>query len=399
MTMAPSASDVSFDPYDLEIRANPYGVYRRLRDEAPLYYNEQHDFYAVSRYQDMEFVLGEREQFISGKGETLDVLQTGTPSPPGLFINEDGALHAMHRAIVSILFTPRAISNLEPHIRKFCADILDSLAGVERFDFVRDFASQVPMRVVGMLIGIPEKDQEALRDHFEVFLQARPDDTASPLEGIGASVGFFTDYIDWRVEHPSDDLMTTLLNHEFEDVTGGTRRLTREEVLVFLILIASAGGDTTSRHIGWSGKVLGDNPDQRRLLVEDPSLIPNAVEEILRLEPPSYHVARYVTRDSEFHGRTVPEGSALVMLPGAANRDDRRFTDPDTVDVRRKMGRTLVFGYGAHHCLGAALARLEGRIVLEEVLKRFPDWDVDHDNAKLTDGFITRGWDTLPVVV
>src|SRR3984957_4353732 len=397
--MAPSASDVSFDPYDLEIRANPYAVYRRLRDEAPLYYNEQHDFYAVSRYQDMEFVLGEREQFISGKGETLDVLQTGTPSPPGLFINEDGALHAMHRAIVSILFTPRAISNLEPHIRKFCADILDSLAGVERFDFVRDFASQVPMRVVGMLIGIPEKDQEALRDHFEVFLQARPDDTASPLEGIGASVGFFTDYIDWRAEHPSDDLMTTLLNHEFEDLTGAPRRLTREEVLVFLILIASAGGDTTSRHIGWSGKVLGDNPDQRRLLVEDPSLIPNAVEEILRLEPPSYHVARYVTRDSEFHGRTVPEGSALVMLPGAANRDDRRFTDPDRVDVRRKMGRALVFGYGAHHCLGAALARLEGRIVLEEVLKRFPDWEVDHDNAKLTDGFITRGWDTLPVVV
>jgi cytochrome P450 len=207
----------------------------------------------------------------------------------------------------------------------------------------------------------------------------------------------FGEYVDWRAKHPSDDLMTQLLNVEFVDDVGTKRRLTREEVLTFLILIASAGNDTTNRLIGWIGKVLGDNADQRQLLVEDPSLIPNAIEEILRLEPPSYHIARYVAHDAEFHGQTIPAGSMLMCLPGAAHRDERHFSNPATCDVRRKMGRTMTFGYGAHHCLGAALARLEGRVVLEEVLKRFPSWSVDQENIKLTPGFITRGWESMPV--
>ena len=154
--------------------------------------------------------------------------------------------------------------------------------------------------------------------------------------------------------------MTLMLNVDFEDETGTIRRLTRDEILTYVILIAGAGNDTTNRLIGWTGKVLGDHPDPRRQLVEDPSLIPNAIEEILRFEPPPYHIARYVADDAEFHGATVPAGSMLVGLPGAANRDERRFADPDTFDIRRKMGHILTFGYGAHHCLGAALARLEG---------------------------------------
>ena len=395
------ASDVYFDPFDLGIRAHPYAVYRRLRDEAPLFYNGTHDFFVVTRFDDVERLLTDRDSFISSKGGVLDVLKSGIEMPPGMFIFEDPPLHTKHRALVSRIFTPKSMSAIEPEIRAYCASTLDRLVGRDGFDFVCDIGAEVPMRVIGMLLGIPESDQVALRDQLEQSMQGTYDEARieEPLQGLNQSFEAFGEYVDWRAEHPSDDLMTLMLTIEFEDDTGTIRRLTRDEILTYVILIAGAGNDTTNRLIGWTGKVLGDHPDARRQLVEDPSLIPNAIEEILRFEPPPYHIARYVAGDAEFHGETVPAGSALVGLPGAANRDERRFAEPDTFDIRRKMGHILTFGYGAHHCLGAALARLEGRVVLDEILKRFPTWQVDEDRARLTDGFLTRGWETLPVSV
>jgi len=191
--------------------------------------------------------------------------------------------------------------------------------------------------------------------------------------------------------------MTELLNAEFEDVTGNVRRLRREEVLTYINVVAGAGNETTMRLIGWAGTVLADHPDQRRELVENPSLIPNAIEELLRFEPPAPHVGRYVARDVELYGRTVPAGNAMLLLVGAANRDDRRFPDGDRFDVHRNVGQHLTFGYGAHFCLGAALARVEGRVALEEVLKRFPEWEVDREHARLAPTSTVRGWETLPV--
>jgi cytochrome P450 len=395
------ASDVYFDPFDLGIRAQPYAVYRRLRDEAPLFYNGTHDFFVVTRFDDVERLLGDRDTFISSKGGVLDVLKSGIEMPPGMFIFEDAPLHTKHRGLVSRIFTPKSMSAIEPQIRAYCASALDRLVGRDGFDFVRDIGAEVPMRVIGMLLGIPESDQVALRDQLERSMQGTYDESRldEPLQGLNQSFDVFGEYVDWRAEHPSDDLMTLMLTIEFEDDTGTIRRLTRDEILTYVILIAGAGNDTTNRLIGWTGKVLSDHPDARRQLVEDPSLIPNAIEEILRFEPPPYHIARYVASDAEFHGETVAAGSALVGLPGAANRDERRFAHPDTFDLRRKMGHILTFGYGAHHCLGAALARLEGRVVLDEILKRFPTWQVDEDRARLTDGFLTRGWETLPVSV
>ena len=174
--------------------------------------------------------------------------------------------------------------------------------------------------------------------------------------------------------------MTVLLNAEFEDETGTIRTLSRDEVLTYTQVIAGAGNETTGRLIGWLGKVLGDHPDQRRQLVEDRSLIPNTIEETLRFEPTGPHIARYVARDVEYYGTTVPAGSAILLLVGSANRDERRYDDPDRFDIHRDMGQHLTFGYGLHFCLGAALARLEGRVALDEVLSRFPDWEVDDDN-------------------
>jgi cytochrome P450 len=209
----------------------------------------------------------------------------------------------------------------------------------------------------------------------------------------------FADYIEWRADHPSDDLMTELLHAEFDDETGATRRLSREEILTFVNVIAGAGNETTTRLIGWTGKVLAEHPDQRRQLVADPALIPNAVEELLRFEPPAPHVGRFVARAVEHHGEKVPEGSAMLFLVGAANRDDRRFPDGDRFDIHRNAGPHLTFGFGIHFCLGAALARVEGRVALEELLKRFPHWDVDYDHARLAPTSTVRGWETLPVTV
>jgi cytochrome P450 len=257
----------------------------------------------------------------------------------------------------------------------------------------------MPVRVVGMLLGIPEEGQDAIRKRADAHLRTEAGEPMRYTDSSFATGRIFAEYLDWRVKHPSDDLMTELLEAEFEDETGTTRRLTREEVLTFVNILASAGAETTVRLIGWSGKVLADHPEQRRELVEDPSLIPNAIEELLRFEPPAPHVARYVTRDVEHHGRTVPAGSAIMFLIGAANRDERRHADGERFDIHRRVGHHLSFGHGIHFCLGAALARLEGRVALEEVLKRFPEWEVDLAGAKLASTSTVRGWETLPVLV
>jgi cytochrome P450 len=393
-----TGTDAAYDPYDIEINADPYPVFRRLREEAPLYRNETYDFYALSRFADVERGLTDRETYISGRGAILELIKADMEMPPGVIIFEDPPIHTMHRGLLSRVFTPKKMNALEPEIRDFCARSLDPLVGAGGFDFVRDLGAQMPMRVIGMLLGIPDQDQEAIRDRVDADLRTEPGKPMEVSRDQLVTGEAFAEYVDWRAEHPSDDLMTQLLQAEFEDETGATRRLTREEVLTYVNVVAGAGNETTTRLIGWAGKVLAEHPGQRRDLVEDRSLIPNAIEELLRYEPPAPHVARYVSRDVEHYGETVPEGSVMMFLVGAANRDDRRFPDGDRFDIRRDIGQHLTFGYGIHFCLGAALARLEGRIALDEVLNRFPEWDVDLDNARLSPTSTVRGWETLPIV-
>lgn len=392
-------SDLYYDPYDVEIDANPYPVYRRLRDEAPLYYNERYDFYAVSRYDDVERGLVDAKRFISGRGGILELIKSGIEMPPGTLIFEDPPVHTIHRGLLSRVFTPRRVAALEPKIRQFCASCLDPLVGAGGFDFVADLGAQMPMRVIGMLFGIPEADQEAIRRGADANLRT---EAGQPMEVSGELTfgsEMFADYIDWRIEHPSDDLMSDLLQVEFEDEHGVTRRLTRDEALLYTTVVAGAGNETTTRLIGWGGKVLAEHPDQRRELVADRSLLANAIEELLRFEPPGPHIGRYVPEDVEVYDETVPAGSAMLFVAASANRDERRFTDPDRFDIHRVIGQHLAFGYGIHYCLGAALARLQGRIALDEVLDRFPEWDLDMDRAELAPTSTVRGWETLPVVV
>lgn len=385
---------VYYDPYRIDITRDPYPVYRRLRAEAPLYYNEEHDFFAVSRFDDVERGLSDNETFSSARGGILEIIKMNVPMPSGVFIFEDPPLHTVHRGVLSKVFTPKKMNALEPKIREFCARCLDPLVGAGRFDFVADLGAQMPMRVIGMLLGIPEQDLSAVRESADARLRT---EEGQAMEFTLSSEAF-AQYVDWREKNPADDLMTELLHTEFVDQTGTRRRLTRGEILLFVDVLAGAGNETTNRLIGWAGKTLADHPDQRRQLVEDRSLIPIAIEEILRFEPPGPHVGRYVTRAAEFHGRKVPAGSAILFLVGSANRDERRFRDGDRFDINREKRPHLSFGHGIHTCLGAALARVEARVALDEVLDRFPEWDVEIDKARLTPTSTVRGWETLPVV-
>jgi cytochrome P450 len=402
MGMTAVDSNVYYDPYDFEIDSDPYPIWKRLRDERPCYYNERYGFYAVSRFEDVERCFVDWKTYISGRGSVIEIIKSGMEMPPGSIIFEDPPAHDLHRGLLSRVFTPRKVLAIEPKVRQFCARSLDPLVGAGGFDFIRDLGAQMPMRTIGMLLGIPEADQEAIRDRIDDGLRLKDGSMPEPSSRITSddlSGNEFAEYIDWRAQHPSDDLMTELLNAEFEDVDGERRRLTRNEVLSYVMLLAGAGNETTTRLIGWTGKVLADNPDQRRELVEDRALIPNAIEELLRFEAPSPVQARYVTRDVEHHGTVVPQGSVMVLLNASANRDERRFDDPDRFDIHRTVGHHLSFGYGIHFCLGAALARLEGRVALDEVLRRFPTWEVDWDQAVQARTSTVRGWECLPVIV
>ena len=389
--------DVYYDPYDFEIDADPYPVWRRMREEAPLYWNEKYEFFALSRWDDVDKALLDWGNYISGRGSVLELIRANIPMPSGMILMEDPPIHHIHRSLLSRVFTPRRINALEPQVRQFTVDTLGPLVGAGGFDFIADLGAQMPMKVIGWLLGIPEQDQVAIRQQIDEGLRLEEGEESKLTESFGVQADLFVEYIEWRKTHPSDDLMTELLNAEFEDETGTRRTLNHDELLTIVNLLAAAGNETTARLIGWTGQVLSDHPDQRRALAEDRSLVPNAIEEVLRYEAPSPVQARYVTRDVEHYGQTVPEGSIMVLLNGSANRDDRHFPDGDRFDVRRDVGRHLAFGFGIHVCLGAPLARLEGRVALDEVLKRFPDWEVDYERARRARTSTVRGWETLPV--
>ena len=390
---------VYFDPYDVDINVNPYPAFTRLREEAPLYYNERYDFYALSRFADVNKALVDHETFSSARGAIVELIKANIDISPGTVIFEDPPIHDIHRKLLARMFTPRKVDALEPKIREYCARALDPLVGGGKFDFVTDLGAIMPMQVISALLGIPEDDQVMVREHTNATVRT---EAGKPMmAGRGFVTGeLFETYLDWRVDNPSDDIMTELLNAEFVDETGTTRKLTRVELLTYLNVVAGAGNETTTRLIGWAGKVLAEHPDQRRELAENPALIPQAIEELLRFEPPAPHVARYVTRDVEFYGQTVPEGSVMMMLIGAAVRDSRQFPpDGDVFDIHREVRQHLAFSVGTHYCLGSALARLEGRVALEEILKRFPDWDIDMANAWLSPTSTVRGWESMPAVL
>jgi cytochrome P450 len=399
MSATTTTAEPYFDPYDVDINADPYPAYERLREEAPAYYNDRYDFWALTRHADVEKALVNWQVFSNTRSDILDVIKSGVTLPPGVILFEDPPAHTMHRGLMSRVFTPKRMAALEDQVREYCIRCLDPLVGSDGFDIISELAAELPMRVIGMLLGIPEEDQVAVRDKTDADLRTRPGQPMKVREGTVANGDMFADYIEWRADHPSDDLMTQLLHAEFEDENGDKRTLKREEVLTYTTVLAGAGNETTGRLIGWLAKLLAEHPDQRRQVREDRSLIPRVIDEALRFEPTGHATARLVMEDTDYHGRSIPAGSAVLLLVAAANRDPRRYPNPDVFDIHREDIQHLTFGFGVHYCLGASLARLEGRVALDELLNRFPEWDIDYEQSKLSPSSTVRGWERMPIVL
>lgn len=394
-------TDLYWDPFSPELRDDPYPLWKRLRDEAPLYYNDRHDFWVLSRFHDIERAHKDVDTFSSSHGTTLESMSREPMTDTGLIIALDPPRHTMLRRLVSRAFTSRRVSMLEDRIRAVCADLLDPHMGGGSFDYVQDFSAILPPTIISFLLGVPEQDQEKLRHLVD-------DVFAIDESGIGmtgevsqnAILGLFEylgDQFADRKVHPRHDMFTELLQAEITDESGHVRRLTEQELVSFGILLFAAGSETVARHLGWAASVLPDYPDQRAELANDFSLIPNAVDEILRLEAPSPVQARWVTKNVTLHGVTLPANSRAVLVTGSAGRDERKYANPDVLDINRTVDLHLAFGYGVHFCLGAALARLESRIGLEETFKRWPEWQVNRDNAVLLYTSTVRGPLNLPI--
>ena len=390
--------DLYWDPYNAEQREVPYDTWRRLRDEAPVYHNERFGFWALSRFSDVLAASLDTETFSSARGITLDSI--GDPIPFPIMIMMDPPLHDAFRKVVSRAYTPRRIAALEDRIRELCAEYLDPFVGEGGFDFVQDFGMRLPVMVISTLLGFPEEDHDQLREWSDVSLhreEGKEGATPEAQEALNLTITYYMSQIEQRRRQPRDDMISALTEADLVTPDGEARKLDDLEVMGMLALISNAGNETVARMLGWAALVLDEYADARREMAEDPSLIPAGVEELLRYEAPSPIQGRYVTRDIELHGTVLPEGAKLALLTGSAGRDERKYPDPDTYDIHRSIDRHVTFGYGAHFCLGAALARMEGNVALAEVLRRFPTWEVDRSAVTYVATNTVRGPSSAPV--
>ena len=392
---------LAWDPLDEKYKVDPHPIWKRLRDEAPLYYNEQHDFYAVSRFADVDAFSRDPQTFCSSHGTVMEMI-TAEPTEMEIMIFMDPPEHTRYRRLVSKAFTPRRMMVLEDDIRRLCARLLDAQMGKSSFDYVQDFGARVPAYVIAALLGVPEEDRDMVRGWIDESFHLDPElgmynDVSA--EAMGKMMEYVTAQLVDRQRSPRDDMFTDLVNGEIVDEDGELRRLTLPQASSFALLIGSAGTETVARLLGWAALTLDDNPVQRVELTADASLIPNAVEELLRYEAPSPVQSRWCTADVEIHGQTIPANSKVVMITGSAGRDERAFPDADRFDIHRNIEHHLSFGYGIHFCLGAALARMEGRVALEETFKRFAEWSVDRDGAVPLYTSTVRGYSKLPISV
>ena len=388
---------IYYDPYDYEIDVDPHPVWRRMREEQPLYWNEKYGFWALSRFEDVWAAYHDTTTFSSSHGVQLETLDAPIDHPSMIFM--DPPEHDRLRQLVSRAFTPRRIRDLESSVTALVDSILEPFVGAEQFDYVEQFGALVPPMVIGELLGVPEADRDQLRHWFDDLLH-HDENSAGPSERvIAAAIATFeyvTAMIAERRRAPRDDMISALIEAELDD-EGGARTLDDLEVGSFVVLLAGAGVETVARLLSWAAVVLARNPDQRALLAEDPTLIANGIEELLRYEAPSPVNGRWVTQPFEVHGTVVPAESKILLLNGSANRDPREFDEPDRFDVTRVMKRHITFGYGAHYCLGAALARVEGRIALAGTLARFPTWEIDDSELVPVHTSTVRGFASVPI--
>lgn len=387
---------VVYNPFDWVTQHNPYPVYQRLRDEAPVYHNPDIGFWALSRYDDVVAAHLDTDVFTSTQGITIEGMEKDSP----FLIVKDPPEHTAHRKVVARLFTPRRIAALEPFIRQTAARLLDAIPDPRRFDAVADFSLRLPLDVISELIGIPEEFRLQIHELSD-RIAIRTDDGAMTEDGMIASMELaviLTDLVKGRRLSPGDDVITTLMTTPVEEPDGSTRMLTEDELAMRFLELSFAGHETVAKLIPNGIVALAWFPAARRELAASPALIPNAVEEMLRWDPPSHYQGRWTTRAIELHGVVIPAEQRVILVTASAVHDERKYPDPDAFDIHRDVDRHVSFGLGRHLCLGASLARMETRVAFEELLKRFPDFDIDASGVERHVNINVRGLAKLPVV-
>lgn len=395
-------SSVEFDPFSQDFFDGAYDTYRRLRDEAPLYYNAKWDFWALTRYDDVAPATKDHETFSSAKGATLDMVKAHDDAipVPKVIISMDPPEHQKMRRLVSNVFTPRAIASLEDMVREKVYERIEAL-NPERFDVVADFSALFPNEVITTMLGVPKADRDQIRRWLDLLLERRPGEIAVPKEGYEASMNtglYYYDLVQQRRAVPQDDMISRLIETEIER-DGVVEKLTDVDITGFATMLGGAGAETVTKLVGNAMVAFADFPAQWQKLRDDRRKVPAAVEELLRYEAPSQYQVRTATRDVTYHGTTIPAGSAVLLVTGSATRDERMFDDPDRLDIdrERKMGFNLAFGYGIHSCLGAALARMESRIALHALLDLLPEYEVDRAGLRRVAMSNVCGYANVPV--
>jgi cytochrome P450 len=384
---------VEYDPFSYEQDLDPYPVYRWMRDYAPVYRNDRLDFYAFTRYADVQAALLDAATYISSFGTSLEFMDS-PKSDIGLMIYMDPPRHTRYRKLVSKVFTAGRIRQLEPLVRAIANRHLDALVGRPRFDAVREFTARLPMDVISTILGIPEADRSEVQRKSNLMLHREPGNPMPTQEAIAASLeltSYWTDLLAERRRSPQEDLLSQLAEVEVDDDDGVRQRLSDDDIRGFLVLLATAGNETVTKLLATIFFELWRNPAERGRLVADPALIGNAVEETLRFDPPSQYQGRVTSRDVVLHGTTMPAGAKVLLINGATGRDERVFPEPDRYDVRRTIDGHLGFGFGRHLCIGAWLARMESRIGVEEFLRRWPRYEIPADGVERMHSSNVRG--------
>jgi cytochrome P450 len=392
---------VIYDPYSRQMQEDPYPTYRYFRDEEPCTHNPKMDFYALFRFEDVWEATLDWKTYSSSLGPILEN-KGEIPGEVMSIIGMDPPRHVRVRNLVSKGFTPRKIADLEGEVRRIARRYLDAVSGERSFDFQAALSNLLPMDVISVLVGIPEEDRATYRGWVDKGLERDPETGQPPpgaAEGMWSASGYVGRLLAERRERPRDDLVSLLAHSEYEDVDGAAKRLADHEVIAFIGLLAAAGAETTTKLLGNCMVYLARHPDQRRRLWEDPRLLPQAIEEVLRYDAPSQFQGRVALRDAEVHGVKIPRGARVALATGAACRDEREFPDPDRFDIERRPARQIYFGHGNHVCIGKSLARLEARVVLEEVRARFPDYEVDESGTTRTYQAHVRGFAKVPIRV
>jgi cytochrome P450 len=397
-----SYGSIEFDPFSATFFDDPSATYGRLRDEAPVYFNEEYGFYALSRYADVVAAHGDPVRFVSSYGVTLEMLLQKRPMNTNMMIVMDPPEHSNMRKLVSQAFSRNAIGSLEPLVAEVIAGYLDDLADRDEFDLVAEFAALFPVEVISTILGVPEGERQQVRLWVDMFLhreEGNPNTTHEGMEATLHMAGYFLDLVRAKRRKPDGLLISKLTEAVLVDDNGGEQRLSDDDVAAFSVLIAGAGSETVTKLIG-SGVVLFDeHPAQWELVQANSALIPHAVEEILRMHPPSQYQGRFATVPVEFDGGVIPAESPVILLTGAATRDPRAYERPDTFDIERGGRTTLAFGYGVHGCLGAWLARLESNLAFEGIRARWPHFEVQHEGLRRVNMANVAGYSNVPVVV